>query len=90
MYKNSSRLTCIPPVTTRISITGGTAVLQLFLLRWLHHQSHLHSHSCSLRCRVRLYLTQFLSSDITFIARVKDSTYVKFFETYKSLNNITA
>ena len=39
---------------------------------------------------VRLYLTQFLSSDITFIARVKGWTYVKQFEIYKSFYNIAA
>jgi len=75
--KKSNRSTNMRSLTSRISITGGTAVFRLFTLRWLHHQSNLCGHSCILRCWVSLYLTKFLSSVVTYIARVKDCTYLK-------------
>jgi len=37
-----------------------------------------------------LYLTKFLSSDVTFFARVTGCTYLKQFEINKSLYHITA
>jgi len=65
--------TSLRSVISRISITGGTLKLECKFSQvwWLHHQSNLHSHSCSLRCTVSLYLTQFLLSDNIFIALVK-------------------
>jgi len=67
------RSTSLRSTITRISITGGTLKLECRFSQvwWLHHQSNLCGHSCSLRCRVSLYLTQFLLSDNIFIARVR-------------------
>jgi hypothetical protein len=72
----------------RISISGGVAKERVSLLRWFHYQSNLCGHSCSLRSLVRLYLTTFLTSDITFITRVNGCTFVKQFQIFKSLYNI--
>ena len=90
MPTKAHRSTSLRSVTIPISITGGTATVWITLLLWLHHQSNLCGHSCSLHCWVRLYLTQFLSSDITFTARVYGCTCMKQLEIYKSLYNITA
>ena len=90
MPTKSNRSTNLPSVTTRISITGGSAVQRISNVRWLHHQSNLCGHSCILRCWVRLCLTKCLSSDITFIARVKGCTYLKKFVICTSLYNITS
>jgi len=56
---------------TSILIAGGTAIFRIPHVRWHHHQSNFCGHSCSLCYMVRLYFTQFLSLDNTFIARVK-------------------
>jgi len=58
-------------VTIRISITGGTAVSRNTPVRWRHYQYNLCGHICIPRYKVRLHLTQFISPEITFIARAK-------------------
>ena len=90
MSERSNRSTSLHSAIIRISIAGGNSILQFSNLWWLHHQSNHCGHSCLLCLLVRLYLTQFLSSDIIFMTRVKGCTYVKQFEIYKSLYNITA
>jgi len=86
----SYSLTSLRSFTIRISITVGTAVLQIIIVRWLHHHYHICGHSCSQSWRGTLYLTQFLSSDIRVAASVIGFTHVRPFEIYKSLYNITA
>jgi len=64
MSEKHNRSTSLRSVKIHISISGGSATWRITLVRWLHHQSNLCGHSCSVCCRVCLHLIQFVSSDI--------------------------